>query len=147
MDAVRLDHVNLSVRDLGESVAWYGRVFGFAPVEEGVGDGTPWAILRSGEGRGDALLCLYHHPEYAFVDPEEADARGLHGVRHVGFRIADERAWRATVARENLEAEELRYPHSTSWYLTDPTGYWIEVALWDGDRVAFDAARAAKGAR
>ena len=139
-DAVRLDHVNLSVRDFEESVAWYGRVFGFALVEEGVWDGVRWGVLRSGGGRGDAMLCIYHHPEHAFVDAETLGSRRQHGVRHVGFRITDEAAWRAAVAREGLEVEEIRYPRSRSWYVNDPTGYDIEVVLWNGDEVAFGAA-------
>jgi len=143
MEAVRLDHVNLSVRDLGESVAWYGRVFGFAVAEEGVWDGTPWAILRS----GDALLCLYHHPGFAFLRPEALRDRRLHGTRHVGFRLADEPRWRATLAREGLGYEEIRYPHSRSWYVNDPTGYDIEVVVWDGDHVSFQHAAPASAGK
>ena len=137
---VRLDHLNLSVRDFGETVAWYGRVFGFALVEEGVGDGVRWGVLRSGEGTGDALLCVYHHPEFRFPGGEELESRRLHGIRHPGFRITDEARWRETVEREGLEVEEIVYPHSHSWYVNDPTGYDIEVVLWNGDRVAFEPA-------
>src|SRR6185503_12235140 len=36
MDPIRRDHLNLSVKDLDETIAWYGRVFGFAVAEEGV---------------------------------------------------------------------------------------------------------------
>jgi hypothetical protein len=32
---------------------------------------------------------------------------------------------------------ELRYPHSTNWYVHDPTGYSIEVVLWDEDQISF----------
>jgi catechol 2,3-dioxygenase-like lactoylglutathione lyase family enzyme len=137
MQTVRLDHLNLSVRDLDESIAWYGRVFGFAPVEEGVWEGVRWAILRSD---GDALLCLYHRPGYAFVDNDDLRQRRLHGIRHPGFRISDEARWLETIGREKLEVEEIVYPHSHSWYVNDPTGYEIEVVLWNGDRVVFEPA-------
>lgn len=140
MAGVRLDHLNLSVRDFEETVAWYGRVFRFALVEEGTGDGVRWGILRSGEGRGEALLCVYHHPDFAFLDPEDLGGRRLHGMRHVGFRIDDEADWRKTVEREGLDVEEISYPHSHSWYVNDPTGYEIEVVLWAGDRVLFEPA-------
>ena len=135
MDAVRFDHLNLSVRDLDETVAWYGRVFGFSVAEEGVWDGVRWAILRS----GDTMLCAYHHPEFRFVDNDGLASRHLHGIRHPGFRIADERRWRETVEREGLDAEEIVYAHSRSWYVYDPTGYEIEVVKWNDDRVTFDA--------
>ncbi|MBI3856491.1 MAG: VOC family protein [Planctomycetes bacterium] len=136
MDGIRLDHLNLSARDLDESVAWYGRVFGFAVAEEGVWDGVRWAILRS----GDALLCAYHHPEFRFVDNDGLRSRYLHGIRHPGFRIANEARWLETVRREALEVEEIVYPHSRSWYVNDPTGYEIEVVHWNDDRVVFERA-------
>ena len=133
MSIRHLDHLNMSVADLAASEDWYGRVFGFERVEGGTYDGRPWAILRAGE----ALLCLYEHPERRAPDPEE---HGHHGLSHFGLRITDRRAWEETVAREKVEVGyggEHRWPHSTAWYVTDPTGYEIEVALWDGDRVRF----------
>lgn len=62
-------------------------------------------------------------------------------MAHFGLRITDADEWLETVDREGLEVlygGEVAWPHSTSWYLTDPTGYEIEVALWDRDRIAFD---------
>lgn len=137
MQTVRLDHLNLSVRDLDESVAWYGRVFDFALVEKGTYEGAPFGVLRSGKGGGDAMLCIYHCPDYAFVDSDWQKGRGLHGIRHPGFRISDEARWRERIAREGLKVEERAYPHSHSWYVHDPTGYEIEVVLWKHDRVVF----------
>jgi len=136
MEPIRMDHLNLSVRDLDETIAWYGRVFGFAVAQEGVWDGVRWAILRS----GDTMLCAYHHPEFRFVDNEGLAARHLHGIRHPGFRISDERRWRQTVERERLDVEEIVYPYSRSWYVYDPTGYEIEVVRWNDDRVTFNPA-------
>ncbi len=136
MKAVALDHLNMSVRDLAESLDWYGRVFGFEKVEDGVYDGAPWAIVRS-EG---ALLCLYEHPERASPDGGDGLAeKGLLGVAHFGLRIDDRAAWEDTLHRENVEVQyggPVRWPHSTSWYVSDPSGYEIEVALWK-DGIAF----------
>jgi len=137
MDIVGFDHVNLTVRDLDESTRWYGRLFRFAPVEEGVWEGVRWSILRSGEGRGSAMLCLYERPDYRPTDGDVLREMRLHGVRHFGLRIDDEAAWREILSKEGLEAEVMRWPHSTSWYVTDPTGYDIEVALWHEGRVTF----------
>lgn len=133
-----LDHLNLSVADLERTIDWYGRVFGFAVVERGVQeDGSPWAILRG----GDALLCVYEHTELVFLNRHVRKDRGLHGINHFGLRITDRIAWEATIKRESVQVEyggAIQYPHSLSWYVCDPTGYGIEVALWDDDRVAFD---------
>ena len=127
------DHLNLTVRDLGETADWYRRVFGFERVEEGTWDGVPWAILRSEDGQGEAMLCVYERPELGAPD---ADGRH-HRVRHAGFRIRDRAAWEAVLAREGLASEFIPYPHSESWYVTDPTGYEIEVVLWKDGRVRF----------
>jgi len=137
MDVVGLDHLNLTVRSFEESVAWYGRVFRFALVEEGIGEGIRWGILRSEGGRGFAMLCVYERPEYRPTDGEALRDLGLHGIRHFGLRVRDEREWRALLERERLEAEEIRYPRSTSWYIHDPTGYDIEVSCWDRGLLSF----------
>jgi lactoylglutathione lyase len=142
MAVKHLDHLNLSVASVAASRDWYARVFDFRVVEEGTYDGRPWAILRSGE----ALLCLYEHPERGVPDPEQ---HGHHGIAHFGLRIDDARAWEAVVAREGIEVAYggvVRWPHSRAWYVTDPTGYEIEVACWDGDRVLFGAPDARSGA-
>jgi catechol 2,3-dioxygenase-like lactoylglutathione lyase family enzyme len=134
-----LDHLNLSVANLEASENWYRRVFGFERVEGGEIEGQPWAILKSGE----ALLCLYEHPERGVPDPEE---HGHHGLAHFGLRIVDREAWEATVKREGVKVDyggAYRWPHSTAWYVEDPTGYTIEVAHWDTDTVRFDPQPAA----
>ena len=64
-------------------------------------------------------------------------------IYHMGFRITDREAWLAQVRAHNLEFDhggEHRYPHSSSWYVSDPTGYSIEVVLWDDDRIRFEDA-------
>jgi len=129
-----LDHLNLTVRSFEETADWYRRVFGFETVEDKVdADGVRWGVLRAGE----ALLCIYEHGEFEFGP---RDGSGRHRLNHFGLRITDREGWEATLAREKLELNwggETRWPHSTAWYVSDPTGYEIEVALWDHDTVAF----------
>jgi len=141
MDIAGFDHLNLTVRDFGESVAWYRRLFRFELVEEGVREGVRWGILRSAGARGTAMLCIYERPEYGKADPEALGGHRLHGIRHFGLRIEDEGEWRALVEREKIETEEMCWPHSTSWYVNDPTGYEIEVAHWKGGRIRFASDR------
>jgi catechol 2,3-dioxygenase-like lactoylglutathione lyase family enzyme len=130
-----LDHLNLTVRDFQESARWYRRVFGFAVVEQGLDeDGLPWGILRAGE----ALLCIYERPGRHSPDAEARDR--FHVINHFGLRIRDRAAWERVVEAEKLPIDyggPIRYPRSTSWYLADPTGHAIEVALWDAAGVAF----------
>lgn len=136
MGLAHLDHLNLSVNDLEETTAWYRRVFGFEPVESGDSGGVPYRILRAGE----ALLCIYEHPGFTQLDDGERARRGLHAINHFGLRITDPAAFAAHLARERIPVAyggAIRYPRSTSWYLVDPSGYELEVAAWDGDRVGF----------
>lgn len=133
MRAHMLDHLNMTVRDVDESADWYARVLGFEPVEGGVQGGRRWKILQSGE----ALLCIYEHPERR--DPD-IDTHVHHGVSHFGLRITDREAWEQTVTRENVEISyggPVEWPRSISWYVTDPNGYEIEVALWNDGRASF----------
>ncbi|MEM7305220.1 MAG: VOC family protein [Planctomycetota bacterium] len=146
MRVKHLDHLNLSVASLAESIDWYRRVFGFEPMESGTYRGGPWTIVRC----GDALLCMYEHADRLHLDGDQLRARRLHGLSHFGLRIDDREAWERTVEREGLHllyGGASRWKHSTSWYLLDPTGYEIEVALWDDDRVHFDPAAALAEAR
>lgn len=136
-ETVSLDHLNLTVRDFNESVAWYGRVFGFRLVEDGITpQGSPWGILRS----GDSMLCIYEDRVRRPIEEKNAADQAAHRIYHFGLRIRDRAAWEATVAREKIAVTyggAYRYPHSTSWYIDDPSGHEIEVALWDGNEVRF----------
>jgi catechol 2,3-dioxygenase-like lactoylglutathione lyase family enzyme len=136
MTVTHLDHLNLTVRDFEETAAWYGRVFGFEVVEkETDAQGRPWGVLRS----GDALLCIYEHPEFRFEGPDARRERRAHGINHFGLRISDRAAWERMMEREGIvpDGGTVSWPHSTAWYIEDPTGYEIEVALWDDGSPGF----------
>jgi lactoylglutathione lyase len=138
MQVRQLDHLNLSVRDLDESIEWYARIFGFVLRERGLNSrGTPFAVVQA----GTALLCLYHQPGREFLDGAALRERAIHGLNHFALRIDDREEWEETLEREGLELMYgglTEYPHSLSWYVTDPTGYEVEVALWNDDEIAFD---------
>ena len=48
MSIEQLDHLNMTVRTLDESIEWYGRVFDFKVVERANRDGVEWAVIRFG---------------------------------------------------------------------------------------------------
>lgn len=66
----------------------------------------------------------------------------IFGFEEVEYGLTKEgHPWESIVRDHRLPTyygSPLRYPHSTSWYVKDPSGYMIEVALWDEDRVEFD---------
>ena len=140
MQVQSLDHLNLTVSNLAESIDWYEKVFDFSVVERGQRDnGVSWAIIRSGE----AMLCIYEDPSRAKPDRFLQDQRLRHVVYHWGLRILDREQWLKKVEDYNLELEfggEVHYAHSTSWYVSDPTGYSIEVVLWNNNEIHFDKA-------
>jgi len=124
------------VRDFDETADWYRRVFGFEVVEDKTdAEGTRWGVIRA----GDALLCIYEHGELEFADCHEIRKRGLHSICHFALAIDDPESWRKTVERENIEMRfggEVDWPHSTAWYIYDPTGWAIEVTHWHGSEIA-----------
>ena len=137
MKIKHLDHLNMTVANLSESIVWYHDVFGFDVKERGVRNGTPWAIIQSGE----AILCMYEDASRS--GPQQFLKRGgdAHTIYHFGLRITDRDAWLEKIAAYDLELEyggEVDYPHSKSWYVFDPTGFGIEVALWNEDEIRFD---------
>jgi glyoxylase I family protein len=138
MSIKHLDHLNLTVSNLEETIRWYGAVFGFEVVERGERESGPWAIIRGGE----STLCVYEDASRASPDRFRQDGKARHVIYHFGFRITDREAWLERVRAHKLVLEfggENRYPHSSSWYVVDPTGYSIEVVLWNRDEIRFDA--------
>lgn len=137
-NTLSIDHLNMTVHDLAESEAWYKKVFGFERVEHGKRNGEPWAILRSGE----LMLCLYEQARTPPLNETSDDwHKGPLKIWHFGLRVRDKVAWEKTVETYKIPVEyggPVRYPHSLSWYVSDPSGHEIEVAYWDNDEVKFD---------
>lgn len=136
MKVRNLDHLNLSVQNFDETVEWYGRVFGFVKVEEGVQDGVKWGVIKG----GDAMLCIYERPNLKKLNwKEDADA-GRHYVAHFGLRVEDQAEWEAAIETHGLKLEYggvIEWPFSLAWYLTDPTGHMIEVVKWHDEVIQF----------
>ena len=81
-------------------------------------------------------------PNRARPDRFLQDSAERHVIYHWGLRITDRAAWLQKVETYELELEfggENIQPHSSSWYVTDPTGYGIEVALWKDNTIRFGA--------
>lgn len=121
----KIDHINISVKNLIESVAWYEKVFGFKTVEQGRSQaGAKYVIVEN----HDFMLCMYEHPEWKA--PNFEINTNKHQIFHVGFRITDELKWKELIRTLNLTLayDEISYPRSKSWYVLDPNGYEIEVS-------------------
>lgn len=123
----QLDHLNLDVRGLAESERFYANIFGFRRVESGEHGGLPWVILRA----GDAMLCLYENPALPADGP----------LNHFALRLTDAEAFLAGLDAHGVPFDygggEVRWPHSRSWYVRDPSGHQIEAVAWNDDQVRF----------
>ena len=127
---VALDHINLTVRNLQESINWYSRVFGFEVVEEALYKGRKMAVIRSQNN----MLCMYEYPD--LKAPEDDNQNHRHN--HFALRITDVKQWEEIIEKEKVAIDHTwQYPHSYSWYLYDPTGYEIEVVHWHDQKVSF----------
>ena len=117
-----MDHINMDVSNLAESVDFYRRLFGFEIKEDHSNDDKePWVIL--GEA-GVVYLCLYEHPD----KKQDEDALS---INHFGLVLSDFNG--ALQKLEEMGVEILYgglidWPHSRSIYISDPNGHKIELA-------------------
>ena len=120
-----IDHLNLTVKNLDISCAFWHNLFGFETLEE----------LPSQQGRiignQHAMLALYESPNFT-PHPNT-------GFNHVSFHI--ENFDKVEKKCQNLGLE-IGYGGIVSWsksrsiYIKDPNGYEIElVEVWGGGLV------------
>ena len=129
----QLDHINFTVSDIKKTIQWYDNIFNFKVVESGFrDDGAPWAIIRS----GDSMLAFSERPERTLHERDKD-----HRIFHFALRLTNKTEWEATVKKYKIKlgyGGPVKYPNSTSWYVQDPTGYEIEVAIWDNNEIKFN---------
>ena len=127
--SVKLDHVNITVKNLEESMEWYGQLFGFKKVEDGVNQlGRKWAIIAY----EDSMIGMSEH-----ADREGGDKidKKHHAIYHFGLRVPNAQEWRKKIKDKNLklyDGDEIEYEYSRSWYVHDPSGHEIEVSCTGG---------------
>ena len=80
VNARRIDHVNMGVRNLDVSAAFYTALFGLEVKEEGNSPGGRWCIIGSPDR---FYLCLFEVP-----GAERCKAGGIH-INHVGLVVDD----------------------------------------------------------
>ena len=118
LKATSIDHVNMKVKNLEQSVEFYKNLFGFEIKQEENANklDAPSKII----GNDTIKLCLYEVPD---MSPEG-------GIAHFGFNVAN---FDKVIAKcEELEIEVLyggivNWEKSKSIYIVDPSGYEIEL--------------------
>lgn len=123
---IKLDHINLTVQNIPESIDWYSKVFGFKQVEKGISTkGQPWTIIAS----NDSMIVMSEYKDKAKPNYEQESA--VHKIYHFGIRVSDLNEWENTVSKFDLKlyyGGVIEYPSSKSWYIRDPSGHEIEVS-------------------
>ncbi len=123
LDATSIDHVNMKVKNLVNSVKFYCNLFGFEMKQEENPNKTdlPSKII----GNNSIKLCLYELPR---MTPEG-------GITHFGFHIAN---FEQVIAKcqdlgvKILYGGEVDWEKSKSVYIVDPSGYEIELSKISG---------------
>ncbi len=118
LKATSIDHVNMKVKNLEQSVKFYKNLFGFEIKQEENANklDVPSKII----GNDTIKLCMYEIPD---MSPEG-------GIAHFGFNVAN---FNEIIAKcEELKVEVLYggivdWETSKSVYIVDPSGYEIEL--------------------
>ncbi len=118
LKAASIDHVNMKVKNLEQSVEFYKNLFGFEVKQEENPNKTdvPSKII----GNDSIKLCLYEVPD---MSPEG-------GIAHFGFNVAnfDEITGKCKEFDvEILYGGPIDWEKSKSVYIVDPSGYEIEL--------------------
>ena len=118
LKALSLDHVNMTVKDLEESVNFYGELFGFVEKKD-----QPEQMSKI-IGNENIKLCLY----------EDANLEIGDGLNHFGFHVEN---FQEIV--EKCKSMDIAMPYgvvkwekSRSVYIVDPNGYEVELSELNG---------------
>jgi catechol 2,3-dioxygenase-like lactoylglutathione lyase family enzyme len=117
--ARRMDHVNISVRNLDTAAGFYAGLLGLELKEHGDNGSTRWCILGA---RDRFYVCLCE------IGAGNFKREDIH-INHVGFVVddIDETVRRIRDLGLRLESgKTLDWPRSRSAYVRDPDGILIE---------------------
>lgn len=124
LKATSMDHVNMNVKNLTQSVEFYRNLFGF---EIRKADNSPNKLDVPSQiiGNDSIKLCLYEDPQMS--------TRG--GIAHFGFHVANFDQIMGKCKELNVEVlcgGPVEFEKSRSVYIKDPSGYDIELSEVSG---------------
>ena len=121
-----LDHINMYVTDIHQTISFYEVNFGFSIKENGLDDESPWAII----GIQDvAYLAIYQTDKLSNVNK----------INHWGFSLDPSENIESAIDKLRFNNVHILYdtppdngivnwPRSKSIYIIDPDGYEIEIS-------------------
>ena len=122
--ATSIDHINMNVKDLEETINFYNDLFGFEIRKE---DNSPNKLDAPSKiiGNDSIKLCLYENPKMS--------SNG--GIAHFGFHITNFAQIMNKCKELNIEVlygGPIEFEKSNSIYIKDPSGYDIELSEISG---------------
>ncbi len=137
MDALRLGHIHLKVRDADRSADFYKRLLGLTQTER---HGN---FIFLGNGQDHHVIALQGLGAHAPQPP-----RGSLGLYHSAFEVPDESEFEQAYLRaKELAPHVTVVDHGISWamYFDDPDGNGVEIyqdrrtmpggrPFWNGDQ-------------
>jgi len=130
---LRLEHANLTVQDIDESVRFLQAAFpDFEIRREGLNDGRRWLHI----GTDDTYMALNEARRPAAGDRVPYDGRP--GINHLGYEVDDVDALRARLAAAGFTDSTYpnSHPHRKRVYFNDAEGNDWEFVEYLSDDVA-----------
>ncbi len=122
-------HVGISVPNLEESIAWYGRMLGFEVVRRVAEDpGMTIALLRRGDFHIELFELADGEPLPGYRRDPSADLR-VHGTKHLAFQVDDARAAAAELEAKGAEIAfgPVENERSIFVFISDNSGNTFEL--------------------
>jgi catechol 2,3-dioxygenase-like lactoylglutathione lyase family enzyme len=118
LKALSIDHANINVNNLDESVDFYSTLFGFELKKDQPEQNSK--II----GNDAVKLCLYENPEMVYTK----------GINHIGFHIQnfDEVVEKCKTMNISMPYGVIQWESSRSVYILDPSGYELELSEVQG---------------
>ena len=118
LKALSIDHANMNVKILVESVEFYATLFGFELKKDQPEQNAK--II----GNESIQLCLYEQPELVYTK----------GIDHIEFHVEnfDEIVEKCKEMKISMPYGIIEWESSRSVYIIDPNGYELELSEVQG---------------
>jgi len=115
-----VDHLNINVENLNQTVKWYHDLFGFESKEEGLSSsGVPFKII----GKPGVLYIALYETDISQNKPSS--------INHIGFHLENFKESIQILREKGITINYggiVKYKHSESAYILDPNGIEIELS-------------------
>lgn len=128
---MKLEHANITVKDIDDSLAFYSALFDFKVRWKGKVPGEHQPTVRAIHiGDDDMYLALFEaeKPGQASVDYTAS------GINHIGFVVDDIEPYRQRLTELGIDIHfEPSYDPGNRIYFYDPDGVEIELVAYSDD--------------